>query len=69
MTLTEKIDSYLSMNSHTHLHTIAEDIGVTPEDVAAILRQMPKVTFHEVTQSVVCHHTDDPHDDFIGAPI
>ncbi len=69
MNLTEKIDSYLSMNSHTHLHTIAEDLNAAPDDVAAILRQMPAVTLHEFTQSVVCHHTDDPHDDFIGAPI
>jgi len=52
MTLTEKIDSYLSMNSHTHLHTIAEDIGVTPEDVAAILRQMP--TAHMPRSHAVC---------------
>ena len=69
MTLTEKIHSYLMLNNHTHLHTIAEDLSADPDDVAAILRQMPTVTFHEVTQSVVCHHTDDPHDDFIGAPI
>jgi len=69
MTLTERITSYLMMNSRTHLLTIAEDLSADPQDVAGILRLMPSVTLGEHTQTVIYKHSNDPHDDFTGAPI
>jgi len=69
MTLTERITSYLMMNSRTHLLAISEDLNADPQDVAEIIQLMPSVTLGEHTQTVTYKHSNDPHDDVTGAPI